>query len=72
MYFRFMNKIQKLIIKKMAVGYTQLEVSQYLKDREISPNSVSMIEKVLKKLRKDFGAHNIVHLFVLLSKKGYL
>jgi len=67
-----MNKIQKLIIKKMAVGYTQLEVSEYLKEREVSPNSVSMIEKELKKLRKDFGAHNIVHLFVILSKKGYL
>lgn len=67
-----MNKIQKLIIKKMAVGYTQTEVSEYLKDREISPNSVSMIEKELKKLRKEFGAHNIVHLFVILSKKGYL
>ena len=67
-----MNRIQKIITKKMAVGYTQSEVAQYLKEREISPNSVSMIEKELKKLRKEFGAHNIVHLFVLLIKKGYL
>lgn len=67
-----MNKIQKIITKKMAVGYTQSEVAKYLKEREISPNSVSMIEKELKKLRKEFGAHNIVHLFVILSKKGYL
>jgi len=56
----------------MSVGYKQSEVSQYLKEREISPNSVSMIEKELKKLRKESGAHNMVHLFVLLSKKGYL
>lgn len=67
-----MNRIQKMIVKKMAVGYTQAEVSEYLKEREILPNSVSMIEKELKKLRKEFGAHNIVHLFVILSKKGYL
>ena len=67
-----MNRIQKIITKKMADGYTQTEVAQYLKEREISPNSVSMIEKELKKLRKEFGAHNIVHLFVILSKKGYL
>lgn len=66
-----MNRIQKIITKKMAVGYTQSEVAQYLKEREISPNSVSMIEKELKKLRKEYGAHNIVHLFVILSKKGY-
>jgi hypothetical protein len=67
-----MNKIQKIIIKKMADGYTQAEVSEYLKERDILPNSVSMIEKELKKLRKEFGAHNIVHLFVILSKNGYL
>jgi len=72
MYFRFMNKIQKLIIKKMADGYTQPEVSRYLKEREITPNSISMIEKELKKLKKEYGALNMVHLFVLLSKKGHL
>jgi len=48
-----MNKIQKIIIKKMADGYTQPEVSHYLKRREITPNSLSMIEKELLKLRKE-------------------
>lgn len=67
-----MNRIQKMIVKKMAVGYTQAEVSEYLKEREITPNSVSMIEKELKKLRKEFGAHNMVQLFVILTNKGYL
>jgi len=72
MYFRFMNKIQKLIIKKMADGYTQPEVSRYLKEREISPNSISMIEKELIKLKKEHGAHTLIHLFLLLVKKGEL
>ncbi len=67
-----MNKIQKIIIKKMADGYTHPEVSQYLKGREISPNSVSMIEKELKKLRKEHGALTMIHLFALLIKKGQL
>jgi len=72
MYFRFMNKIQKLIIKKMSDGYTQPEISRYLKEREISPNSISMIEKELRKLRKEYGAHTLIHLFMLLVKKGEL
>jgi hypothetical protein len=72
MYFRNMNKIQMLIIKKMADGYTQPEVSQYLKKREITPNSISMIEKELRKLRKAYGAHTLIHLFMLLVRQGHL
>jgi len=72
MYFSIMNKIQKIIIKKMADGYTQPEVANYLKQREISPNSLSMIEKELIKLKKEHGAHTLIHLFILLVKKGDL
>jgi hypothetical protein len=72
MYFSTMNKIQKLIIKKMADGYTQPEVSRYLKEREITPNSISMIEKELVKLKKEHGAYTLIHLFMLLVKKGQL
>ncbi|WP_146746598.1 hypothetical protein [Sinomicrobium soli] len=67
-----MNKIQKLIVKKMADGYNQQEVSNYLKKREIKPNSLSTIEKELKKLKKQFGAHTIIHLFMILVKEGRL
>ncbi len=67
-----MNKIQKIIIKKLADGYTQPEVAQYLKKREISPSSLSMVEKELLKMRKEHGAHTLIHLFVLLARKGLL
>lgn len=67
-----MNKIQKIIIKKMADGYTQPEVSRYLKKREITPNSLSMIEKELIKLKRAFGAHTLIHLFILLARQGHL
>lgn len=67
-----MNKIQKIIIKKMADGYTQPEVSQYLKKREITPNSLSMVEKELIKLKKAYGAHTLIHLFMLLTRQGHL
>lgn len=56
----------------MAKGYTQPEVSNYLKQREISPNSLSTVEKELLKLKKQFKAQTLVHLFVILMRKGYL
>ncbi|RNL90316.1 hypothetical protein ED312_06495 [Sinomicrobium pectinilyticum] len=67
-----MNRLQKIIIKKMAHGYTQPEVAQYLKKREITPNSLSIIEKELQKLKKAYGAQTMVHLFVLLIRQGHL
>lgn len=67
-----MNKIQKIIIKKMADGYTQAEVAGYLKKRDITPNSLSMIEKELIKLKKEHGALTLIHLYSLLIKKGHL
>ncbi|MGS2761593.1 hypothetical protein [Sinomicrobium sp. M5D2P9] len=67
-----MNRIQKIIIKKMADGYQQQEIAQYLKKREITPNSLSTIEKEIKKLKKEFKAQSVVHLFVILIKQGHL
>lgn len=67
-----MNRVQKLIVKKMADGYTQPEVSAYLKHREIVPNSLSTVEKELQKLKKEFKAQSLVHLFVILIRRGHL
>ncbi|RAV29200.1 hypothetical protein DN748_09785 [Sinomicrobium soli] len=61
-----------MIIRKMAQGYTQAEVSGYLKNRDIRPCSLSTIEKELSKLKKEFKAQTIIHLFVLLARKGHI
>lgn len=67
-----LTKVQKIIIKQMADGYTQLEVSDNLKCRGIKPNSVSTIEKEIKKLKKQFKAKSAIHLFVILIRLGHL
>ncbi|WP_417361523.1 hypothetical protein [Galbibacter sp.] len=67
-----MTRIQKLVARQMAKGYTQPEVSEYLKQREITPNSLSAIEKELFKLKKQFKAASLIHLFVILIRKGHL
>ncbi len=66
-----MDSIQKVIVKKMAEGYSQVATVRYLKKEGSTPNSVSSIEKQIKKLRKEFEAQSIVHLFVKLTKEGY-
>ncbi|MBC9795392.1 hypothetical protein [Sinomicrobium weinanense] len=66
------TRVQKLIVRQMAKGYTQPEVSAYLKRRGITPNSLSTIEKELLKLKKEFKAQSMVHLFVILIRKGHL
>ncbi|WP_268225145.1 hypothetical protein [Sinomicrobium oceani] len=67
-----MNRIQKIIIRKMAAGYTQPEVAQYLEKRKITPCSLSTIEKELLKLKKEYGAQTMVQLFIILIKKGHI
>ncbi|UGU15438.1 hypothetical protein LS482_17360 [Sinomicrobium kalidii] len=67
-----MTRVQRLIVKKMADGYSQSEVSEYLKHRGIVPNSLSTVEKELMKLKKEFRALSLVHLFVILMRKGHL
>lgn len=67
-----LTKLQRIIIRKMADGYTQLEVSEILKRQGISPNSVSTIEKEIKRLKKQFKAKTANHLFVILIRQGHL
>lgn len=67
-----LTNTQRIIIRKMADGYTQMEVSENLKRRGIRPNSVSTIEKEIKKLKKKFNGKSAIHLFVILIRRGHL
>lgn len=56
------------LIKLLKKGLTQQEISKELEKRGVVPNSVSSIEKELKKIRKEFGAKTHFHLGYLLGK----
>lgn len=56
----------------MAEGYTQREVAEYLKQRNLRPHSLSTVEKEVNKLKKTHGAKTTVHLFVVLLCQGLL
>lgn len=61
--------VDDLIVKMMAKGKKQQEVSDELKRLGITPNSLSIIEKKLRQMREFHKAKTIVHLFVILKNK---
>lgn len=60
------------ILKLLASGYSQEEISQQLKDKQISPSSLSSIEKRLNRLRIHFKANNAIHLIAIVKDIGLI
>jgi len=60
------------IIKYLSRGLTQLEISEKLKAKGITPSSLSSIEKVCLALRKRYKAKTNFQLAVKLCKKGVI
>ena len=63
-------KVDKYILGGLKNGLSQNEISDFLKDQGIKPNSLSMIEKRLKVIRKIYGANNLYQLAYLMQVKG--
>ncbi len=57
------------LLEYLAKGYTQQEISDELKKLGYYPNSLSMIEKMLKRIKKEHNANTLYHLAVILNKK---
>ncbi|MEH6536621.1 MAG: response regulator [Psychroserpens sp.] len=60
------------LIKHMANGLSQDEISQVFKNNNISPSSLSSIEKRLNKLRIQFKANNAIHLVAIVKDLGLI
>lgn len=69
-YFWTME-IERRILVMLKDGYTQDQVSHELKELEIKPNSVSSVEKILKDIRKTYGAITLFQLACMLVDEGY-
>ncbi|WP_298511195.1 response regulator [uncultured Kordia sp.] len=63
---------QKILIEKLLEGLSQREVQQYFKKHNITPNSISIIEKRIEKLKIDFNANNTLHLIAILKDFGLI
>jgi DNA-binding NarL/FixJ family response regulator len=60
------------LLKQLSFGLSQDEISAYFKSNNISPCSLSSIEKRLNKLRIQFKANNAIHLVAIVKDLGLI
>lgn len=60
------------LIKQLSIGLSQEEISLYFKNNNMSPSSLSSIEKRLNKLRVQFKANNAIHLVSIVKDLGLI
>lgn len=60
------------LLKLLSKGLSQEEISNQFKTSDISPNSLSTIEKRLNKLRLQFKANNAIHLVATAKDLGLI
>ena len=60
------------LLKLLSNGLSQDEISIHLKNNNISPSSLSSVEKRLNKLRVQFKANNAIHLVAIVKDLGLI
>ena len=60
------------LLKQLSNGLSQHEISKYFRDNNISPSSLSSIEKNLNTLRTQFNANNMIHLVSIVKDLGLI
>jgi len=60
------------IIESLSKGYFQDQISLKLQEKQLSPTSVSAIEKRLKFLKEHFNANNTTHLVSIAKDLGLI
>ncbi|MEZ4802995.1 MAG: response regulator [Gelidibacter sp.] len=60
------------LLKLLSEGMSQEDMSDYLKSNDITPNSLSSIEKKITKLRIQFKANNAIHLVSTAKDMGLI
>ncbi len=61
-----------VLMKQLSNGLLQDEICNYLKKENITPNSLSTIEKRLNKLKVQFRANNATHLVAIVKDSGLI
>ncbi|WP_458625964.1 DNA-binding response regulator [Winogradskyella sp. PC D3.3] len=60
------------LLTLLSQGRSQDEISNHLKSKGVTPNSLSTIEKRLNKLREQFKANNAIHLVAITKDLGVI
>lgn len=64
------NDFDISLVNYLSKGNTQDEISELLKVKNISPNSLSSVEKHLNTLKTQFKAKNVIHLVSIFKDLG--
>jgi DNA-binding NarL/FixJ family response regulator len=60
------------LMKQLSLGASQKHISSYFKEHQISPSSLSSIEKNINTLRNQFDAKNVIHLVAIVKDMGII
>lgn len=66
------DRFEKIILKKLASGYTQIEISEYLKKNSIEPNHIRSVEHRIRALKERFKSKTTISLIYQLSKTNLI
>ncbi|AIZ42365.1 hypothetical protein [Cellulophaga baltica] len=64
-----MDHVDKKIIQLLSKGYITPEISTHFIEKNITPSSVSSVEKRIKAIKKAHGAKTLFHLAAILYSK---
>jgi len=60
------------LLRQLSLGLSQDDICNYLKSNNISPFSLSSVEKKINKLKIQFGANNTTHLVAISKDLGLI
>ncbi|XMO86752.1 response regulator [Algibacter sp. AS12] len=60
------------LVKQLSLGHSQEQISIYFKNNNLTPSSLSSLEKRLNKLRIQFRANNAIHLVAIVKDLGLI
>ncbi len=63
-----LNDFEKSLLRRLAMGHTQQEISEQLSREKISPNSRSSIEKKLAEIKSKTQAKTLFHLAYIANE----
>lgn len=67
-----MDEIDLQIVQCMAKGMKQSDVANHFKKIGVTPNSLSIIEKRLRRVREEYHAKTNFHLAIILKSRNIL
>ncbi|MBN4047036.1 response regulator transcription factor [bacterium AH-315-P13] len=60
------------LVKQLSLGFSQGEISKQFEKNNVSPSSLSSVEKRLNKLKDQFKANNAIHLVAIVKDLGLI